>query len=274
MNSGYGPALRRFWWIIVLGAVFAMALAVIMIYSVSGFPPKFTARDQPLYTAEVRMFVTSGEAPYLRTSVPRFTDVPIGSDGTSTERPIQQVLDPPDTRTLVAATNVYPLLIESDDVAALRTKMFGEIEGEIVAQAIFAAATAARYQPSEIPVIELFATSDSPKDAIALAGATSKAFRAWMAREQGKAKIDPKQRILIQELEAPDDAIATGGAGIGLPILAMLAVLSAFAAGAIMLDRLFPRPEDHEGAASSDDPSADVREKDALDRHVGISETG
>ena len=271
MNSGYGPALRRFWWLIALGAIVAMALAVIMVYSVSGIPPKFTARDQPVYTAEVRMFVTSGEAPYLRTSVPRFTDVPIGADGTSA--PLQQVQDPPDTRTLVAATNVYPLLIESDAVAALRTKMFGALEGEIVAQAIFAAATAARYQPSEIPVIELFATSDSPKGAIALAGATSKAFRAWMAREQGKAKIAPKQRILIQELEAPTDAIATGGAGIGLPILAMLAVLSAFAAGAIMLDRLFPRPED-EGAASSDDPSADVREKDALDRHVGISETG
>ncbi len=62
-----------------------------------------------------------------------------------------------------------------------------------------------------------------------------------MSREQNKAGIDVKQRILIQELEAPTEAAPTGGGGIGLPVLAMLAILTAFGAGAIMLDRLYPR---------------------------------
>lgn len=272
MNSSYGPALRRFWWVLALGALFAAAIAILMVYKVEG--GSLVKREQPVYTAVARLFVTSGEAPYLRTSVPRYTEVPIGTSGTqTTERPLTQVLDAPDTRTLVAATNVYPLLIESDDVARLRTELYGDLPGEVTAKAIFSGATANRYQPSEIPVIELFATAPRSRDAIELASATSKTFRRWMSREQNRAGIDVKQRILIQELEAPTDAVATGGGGVGLPVLAMLALLTAFGAGAIMLDRLFPRPDEDEDAADVHEPPSDVKDP-ALDRHVGISETG
>jgi hypothetical protein len=267
MNSSYGPALRRFWWLLAIGALVAAAIAFFMVYSFDD--GKLAKREQPVYTAVARLFVTSGEAPYLRTTVPRYTDVPIGTAGTqTTSRPLSQVLDAPDTKTLVAATNVYPLLIESDDVSRLRTRLYGDLPGEITAQAIFSGATATRYQPSEIPVIELFATADRPGDAIALANATSKTFRQWMSREQNKAGIDEKQRILIQELEAPTDAVPTGGGGIALPVLALIAILTAFGAGAIMLDRLYPRPDDEDSLdAMGDEPAA-------LDRHVGISETG
>jgi hypothetical protein len=272
MNSGYGPALRRFWWVLVVGAVFAAGIAFLMVYTVEDGKP--VKREQPVYTALARLFVTSGEAPYLRTSVPRFTDVPIGTTETqTTSRPLSQVLDAPDTRTLVAATNVYPLLIESDDVARLREEIYGQLPGEVTAHAIFSGATATRYQPSEIPVIELFATADDPDDAIALASATSKTFRRWMSREQNRAGIDEKQRILIQELEAPTEAVPTGGGGIGLPILAMLAILTAFGAGAIMLDRLYPMPEDEEDADVHGSPSG-KKDESPLERHVGISETG
>jgi hypothetical protein len=273
MNSNYGPALRRFWWVLAIGAFFAAAIAFLMVYTVQD--GKLVKREQPVYTAVARLFVTSGEAPYLRTTVPRYTDVPIGTGGTqTTSRPLSQVLDAPDTRTLVAATNVYPLLIESDDVARLRSDIYGDLPGQVTAQAIFSGATATRYQPSEIPVIELFATAGKPGDAIALASATSKTFRQWMSREQNKAGIDVKQRILIQELEAPTEAVPTGGGGIGLPVLAMLAVLTAFGAGAIMLDRLYPKPPDEGEDAEADAPVSDVSDQESLRRHVGISETG
>lgn len=250
MSSGYGPALRRFWWIVVLGVIVGGFAAALMVYSVeASLPPKFTEREQPLYTAQARLFVTSGEAPYLRTSVPRFREVPIGNGASAT---FTQVSDPPDVSTLVEAANLYPLLIESDEVSRLRTVQSGDIPGEVTAKAIFATATANRYQPSGIPVIELFATAGSPSDATALAGATSKAFRTWIIREQNRAGIDPKERILIQELEAPSGAIATGGVEIGLPVLALLAIITAFGAAAIMLDRTFPRPEAAEDTTSSD----------------------
>jgi hypothetical protein len=250
MNSGYGPALRRFWWIVLLGGLVAVLVATLMMYSVeASLPPKFTAREQPLYTAQARLFVTSGEAPYLRTTVPRVREVPIGGGA---EAAFTRVNEAPDVSTLVDAANLYPLLIESDEVSRLRTEQSGDIPGDVTAKAIFATATANRFQPSGIPVIELFATTDSPDDAAALATATSKAFRTWIVREQNRAGIDPKERILIQELEAPSEAIATGGGGIGLPVLALLAIITAFGAGAIMLDRTFPRPESDEDMTSSD----------------------
>jgi hypothetical protein len=277
MSSGYGPALRRFWWVVLLGTIFAVLAAVLMTYSVeAAVPPKLTEREQPVYTAEARLFVTSGQAPYLRTSVTRIEQVPIGAGGSAgAEATFSRVSDPPDVKTLVDAANVYPLLIVSDEVSRLRQEMFGSLPGEVFAQTIFATATANRYLPSQIPVIELFATAGSPNDARALAGATSKAFQRWIIREQNRAGIEPRERILIQELAAPGPAAATGGAGIGLPVLALLAIITAFGAVAIMLDRMYPRPDSRDDSTSSDVPGADdTARTDPLDRAVGISETG
>ena len=252
MNSGYGPALRRFWWLLLIGGLVAVAVATLMVYSVNlGFPPKLVERDQPVYTAQARLFVTSGEAPYLRTSVPRFREVPIGG---GTEATFTRVSDPPDVSTLVEAANLYPLLIESDDVARLRAEEYADANppGVVTAKAIFATATANRFQSSDIPVIELFATSASPDDAVQLAASTSKAFREWIVRQQVAAGIDPKERILIQELEAPRGAIALGGTEMGLPVLTMFAILLAFGAAAIMLDRTYPRPPSQEDSGTAD----------------------
>ena len=136
MNSSYGPALRRFWWVLASRRSCRRGDRLPHGLHGRGRQPH-EARAARLHRV-ARLFVTSGEAPYLRTSVPRYTDVPIGTGGTqTTERPLTQVHDAPDTRTLVAAANVYPLLIESDDVARLRTELFGELPGEVTAQAIF-----------------------------------------------------------------------------------------------------------------------------------------
>jgi hypothetical protein len=261
MSSGYGPALRRFWWILLLGGVVAVLVATLMIYSVQlGFPPKLAERERPIYTSQAQLFVTSGDAPYLRTSVPRSTSVPIG---TGSQTAAVQVNEAPDVSTLVDAANVYPLLIESDSVSNLRTEMFGPLPGVVEAQAIFSTATASRYRPSEIPVIVLFASADTGRGAEELAGATSEAFRTWIVREQKRAGIDPKQRILIQELASPTAAGMVGGTGLGIPLMAMRAVLTAFGAGAILLDRSFPRHADAD----------DTRDVD-IDSRASIAETG
>jgi hypothetical protein len=272
MNSSYGPALRRFWWVLVIGAIVAAAFATLLSYSVSGFPPKFTPREASDYTSEARLFVTSGDAPYLRTSVTVKSTVPIGTTGQeATTEEVQQ----PDVKTLVDAANVYPLLIESDDVAQLRTEMFGSLEGEVSAQTIYAAATAARYLPSDIPVLEVFATAGTPKAARTLAGATTEAFQKWIVREQQRAQIPESQRIQVKDLEAPADPIAVGGQSMGLPLLAFLAIFTVFAAGANILHRLYP-PKGSVSADGRDEAEAedDRTRLERQERHVGISETG
>jgi len=229
-------------------------------------------RAAPVYTALSRLFVTSGQAPYFRTSVPR-SEVPIGTEQPTT-RASAQIFDAPDTRTLVAATNVYPLLIEGDEVGKLRTDLYGPAppESEVTAKAIFSGATAARYQSSEIPVIELFATANTAPAAIKLATDTSKTFQSYIARKQQNAKIPPRQRIVIESLETPTEATAVGGTSIGLPILALLAILTAFGALAIMVDRMFPRRK-RADANVAESPAVSHEER-SRERHVGISETG
>jgi hypothetical protein len=269
MNSSYGPALRRFWWLLVIGGLLAVAVGVLLTYSVSGFPPTFTQREKPEYVSEAKLFVTSGEAPYLRTAVTRTVVAPIGTTG---EDATTEVVEDPDVKTLVDAANVYPLLIESDDVAGLREDMFGLLPGEVTAQALFATATANRYLPSEIPVIEVFATAGTPDDATALASATTTAFKTWIVREQKTAGIPKGQRIQVRDLEAPQEPVATGGQSLGMPLLAVLAILTAFAAGANMLDRMYPRKRKDEDAERG--PDEKPIERETRERHVGISETG
>lgn len=232
-------ALLRFWWVVAIGVVAGIALAISMIYEI----PSFTPREPPVYTATARLFVTSSEGQYIRLSVPRTVDPGDGSDtgaaGASGGPAVLNV--PPNVQPLLAAANLYPLLIESDAVASLREDMFGPLPGTVRANAFSAVSTPQRYSPAQIPVIDIFATSGTPRQAIELAEATADAFTRWVRTEQNRADLKPEERILIQELRAPRDAFPIGGASYGIPTLIALAVMAAFGMLAVVLDQIFPR---------------------------------
>ena len=236
-------ALLRFWWVVALGVVLGVGLATWIVYEIPSFQP----REQLVYTAPARLFVTSAEGQYIRVSVPRVAETADGaggrgSGGSSGGGGGQVVVDqPPNVQPLLAAANLYPLLIESDEVSQLRTKMFGPIPGTVTASAYTAVSTPTRFLPAQIPVIDIFATSPTTKQAIALADATVAAFKVWITRQQNRARLDPEERILIQELRAPRAALPSGGPSYGVPILVALAVAAAFAMLAFVLDQLVPR---------------------------------
>jgi hypothetical protein len=232
-------ALLRFWWVVAVGVVVGVALAVVMVYNV----PEFTSREQPEYTATARLFVTSSEGQYLRLSVPRSVDTGSteGNQGTNGAGGGPAVLNmPPDYEPLLAAANMYPVLIESDEVSNLRTSMFGELEGTVSANAYSAVSTPQRYSPAQIPVIDIFATSATGAGAITLADKTAAAFKRFILNEQNRAKLSPAERIQIQSLRAPRDVYVVGGASYGIPMLIALAVIAAFCMLAVVLDQLFP----------------------------------
>jgi len=235
-------ALLRFWWVVAIGVVAGIALAVTMIYEV----PSFTPREPPEYTATARLFVTSSEGQYIRLSVPRTvdpgdatTEAGSGASGAGGGPTVLNV--PPNVQPLLQAANLYPLLIESDVVASVREDMFGPLPGTVRANAFSAVSTPQRYSPALIPVIDIFATSGTPRQAIELAEATADAFTRWVRREQNRAGLKPEERILIQELRAPRDAFPIGGASYGIPTLVALAVMAAFGMLAVVLDQIFPR---------------------------------
>jgi hypothetical protein len=230
--NAYARSLLRFWWVLVIGLVFAQVAAIVTVYRVdlSSFPPSLTERSAPKYS------------PHLRTSVTR-TVQPARGEGGENERSPIQITQAPDYATLVDRANVFPLFIESDPVADVRRRMFGPLPGTLRAQAIYAVSTPSRFTPSRVPVIQLIGVADTPKGAIDLVKHTSTAFIRWMRDEQNRAGLRSSERITVQRLQTPKTAVAFGGASSTLPVLVFGVVLMAFAALAIFLDRIFPRVE-------------------------------
>jgi hypothetical protein len=225
----------------VIGLAVSQAAAIFAVYNVdfATMPPSLTQREQPKYSAQGRLLVTDGDEPHLRRAV-TVTVQPPATAGNETPKPVQ-VSQAPDTGTLVRAANLYPLLIESDQVAAVREDLFGPMKGELKAQAVFAISTPSRFTPSDVPVIQLIAVADSPKQAIDLVRHTTTAFVRWMTDTQDKKRIKPAQRITVTSIQAPKGAISFGGSSSVLPVLVFGIMLMAFAALAVFLDRMFPR---------------------------------
>ena len=220
MNS-YSAALLRRWWVVALGVIAAIAVAAFMAYEIPGFTP----REKPFYTANAQLLVTSPDGEYIRVSLPRTAE---GPDSTIVVR------QPPDVRPLLQAADLYPLLIESDQVRALRTEMFGPIAGNVTARAV----SSVDRRRAQLPAIDIFATSPSEEKAVALANSTWKAFKRWVQLEQDQTKVKPKERTLIQEIRVPTSAVSSGGPSFAIPVLTALAVLAGFGMLALLLDRV------------------------------------
>lgn len=236
--SAYLPALRRFWWLIVVGVIFAALAGAASVYKL----PSFEARDQPVYTATARMLVTGANAPYFRTAVTR-TDA---SETTPANRNAAAAAAPqtsaPDVTTLIRAANTFPLIIESDQVGAVREAMFGPApEGAFAsANAIYQVATPGRFRLSEIPVVQVFGTAGSPQAAILFTKQTTDAFMRYLKQQQNAAGIPPKQRIVIQAIRTPYEAVPSRTTSRSLAVLVFFAVSLAFCLLAIVLDKLNP----------------------------------
>lgn len=246
-TSPYLRALLRFWWVVVFGVLIAAVVAVLAVYRVDlGVPPTLHARSLPTYSTGARVLVTSPEKPYFRTSVERELTTVAGEEGG--EAPV--VNTAPDTGTLINAANLYPLLIESDQVAQIRLDRLGHVPGVVTAATVYAINRPGRFEPSRIPVIEIIALSNSPGNAARLAQGTVEAFQRWIRQQQQASDVKPEQRILIEQIQAPRGVIKTGGTSLSMPVLAAFAIMLAFAGLALLLDRVL----------SGDRPSGGVLE--------------
>ena len=186
MNATAG-ALLRFWWLVIAG-IAAGVLVAVLVYSLE---------SQAKHTATTRVFVSSPSAPYLRTQqsqahAPRVRTVRNASGGTRTvQQPPSASSEAPDTQTLVNAANLYPLLIESDRIAAIRESQAGTIPGTVKANALNSSTnTFGVFRPSSLPVVEVKATSRTAANASELATATVAAF-ADLDRGPAAQRGDP-----------------------------------------------------------------------------------
>jgi hypothetical protein len=229
-------ALVRFWWLVVAG-IAAGVFAALLVYSLE---------SEAKHTATTRVFVSSPSAPYLRTQqsqaqAPRVRTIRSGTGGTRTVRqPPTASSEAPDTQTLVNAANLYPLLIESDRIKAIRESQAGTIPGTVKANALNSSTnTFGAFRPSTLPVDEVKATSGTAANAAELATATVTAFATWIKDQQRAARIPSAQRIIVTQLEEPE-LTTTGGPSLGLPLFVGALVFLGFCGMAVIADNARP----------------------------------
>jgi hypothetical protein len=248
--AGYVNSLRRFWWVLVIGAVFALLASLSARYSISAFPPGLEAKEEVSWTAESRLLITSADDPHFRSQITE--EVPIGpatadgsEDAASGEGDGEAVQtapfsSAPDLNTIIRNANLYPYIIESDQVADYRREQYGELPGSVQALGVTSVVTANRIELSEIPIIRLIAVASTPDDAVGLADKTGKAFIGWLEEFQKQEEIGQEDRIVVQQLNEPLGAVASSGPSTTLPVLVFFVVLAAFCVLAVLLDRLVP----------------------------------
>ena len=233
VSNQYVRALRRFWWLLVVGVGIAAIAAVLSVYRVDlSVPPSLEKSAEITYTSSARLLVTSEESPYFRTRVTQEVE---GADGT-----VQEFTTSPDITTLISAANLYPILISSDEVEQLRDEMAGPLPGAITTRAIYEVNSPSRFELSQVPVIEVFGHADSPAAAVAITQATVDAFLAYIDEWQDRANLRGQERIVLEEIQKPEGVIASGGTSLSFPFMLFLIIAAAFLALAILLDRLFP----------------------------------
>jgi len=255
MNHRHVRPLVRFWWLLVIGIGVGLIAGVAAVAHISlSAPPKVTYRAKAKYTATEMVLVTSKTNPIVRTSVtgslhavkaPKVSGKNSQQTTTSTSSPSVVASPAPpqsDINTLVYDANLYPHLITSDPVLALRLRMFGDLRGTVVAKAVNSVTTASgKYKPGNVPIIQLDATAGRPDRAIKLATSTVTAFATWLTRNQAASVVPPGQRVLVVALDTPKTAIASGGPRTVITVLVAFAVLAAFIGLAFIFDKIPPR---------------------------------
>ena len=240
LGNPYVRALKRFWWVLALGAGVALIAAVAAVYRIDfgSVPPSLEKREQITYTSSARLLVTSEEAPYFRTTVPRVSEAPATSED---EEPSSTTfLTAPDLGTLISTANLYPILVESDEVARIRQERSGPLPGTVTSRAIYEVNSPSRFELSQVPVLEIYGSSDTFGGAVKITDATVDAFLAYMNRTQDRAGLARNERILLQQIQRPVGAVASGGSSLSLPLMLFIVISAAFVGLAILLDRLFP----------------------------------
>jgi hypothetical protein len=101
----------------------------------------------------------------------------------------------------------------------------------------------AYWSPPVLPLISIKALGATPQKAAALAADQTQALIRYVRSEQRSANTPSDQRVVVQEVEAPEVKAATliKGRGKTLPIVVFLAVMIAVLGLAFILENLRPR---------------------------------
>ncbi len=260
--------LARFWWLPVLGLAIAVLAGVQVLDQFRpGWPPRLVERSPQKYTATALLFVDRPDHPFFTTrqieTSPAGQSVRLVCPQTSSGvRKCVYVVEPipetnhsvaPDTTTSITNANIYPLLIESDQLLAYRDKRFPGLPAGTVSATAYGArdltptgTTTARgggrggFTPSHFPLVEVTATSQSRASAGTVAAATAQAFVEYVDAQQTSQAVPKAQRIDVEILKAPPLGVAAGSSDIPKAFLAAIATMLGCLILPFVLDAAMP----------------------------------
>jgi hypothetical protein len=223
----YIRVLWRFRVLVATGLVLAVALTFFTVARVSfSGGPKLSYRGQEQWMGVARLFVTQEGFPWGRAIV--------ASPSSQPGRPApadKPVFAAPER--LASLAELYAQLATTDAVARLAFGR-GQPRPTITAEPIRGVNGFA------LPLIDVLVTAPSDREGVLLARRAAAALRKYVAREQNRSEIPARERIVLEIVKKPKQAILIQGRSFVRPLMVFAAVMLLVVALAFVLENLRP----------------------------------
>jgi hypothetical protein len=249
----YMKIFWRFKAVLLAGAVLATLAALLMVAHVgfSGGKPSINFRQGVEYQSTATLLVTQEGFPWGRAVLDEMIQVP-GNEGKPAYVPRFG-----DGGRYAGLASLYAELAKSD--AVQREVMKGASPGQHYSTDVPREAQLG----TPMPLVTMIGFGPSPEAAVDVTERASKAFRDFMARQQGDNKIADDKRVELVEIQRATSATVFKGRSLVKPIFVFLLVMMVFVALSFALENLrsrrFADPEldpeiDAEMPADIEDP--------------------
>jgi hypothetical protein len=227
----YFRVLWRFRLLVLPGVVAAVALAVLAYGKIDtshGF--KITPRAVPVFHDDALLLITQKGFPWGESQQPY-----VAGDQSKGLPPVPVG----DFSRMSGIAMIYSELADSDAVKALTPLKPAKTEKLVTSPY----APAGAPPGTVLPMVALSAEATSPARTAALLNSRIAAFRGYIERQQTKADVNDRKRVVVQVLRNgdPATAIVISGKKKTLPIVVFLAVMIAVIGLAFMLENMRPR---------------------------------
>ena len=210
--------------IVVIGITVGVLLALFSYVRITGFEgwkPTLQYREDERWQSQNRVLVT----------LPVFSSGSTLLHSGASAEAIQRAED-----RLSGLALRYAAFVTSDPVTAI-VERSGPIHGRVVAQAAQATGGTAT-----LPIVDITAVAPSAVGSSDLANRYADALSTYVESEQSTNEVPPKQRVSLQILNRAEHAELAAPRSRTLPVIVLLAVLSATIGLAFVLENITNRP--------------------------------
>lgn len=227
----YFAVIWRFRFVVLVGALLAVALMVLSLARVSfaNGRPHLAYRQSEGWTSQSTLWVTQAGFPLGRAVYDKFF-----KGGTAAAPTIVPQFSEP-TRFASLAT-VYTSLVSSDAVYDI-VRRSGPLRGSLVGTQ----PTLPGNSSLTLPFVHIAGTARNPGDAVAITRRGTAALIEYVKEQQRVNRIPPEKRIVLQVIQRPEGAALTKPRKLTQPIVVLIATLMATIGLTFLLENLRPR---------------------------------